>query len=344
MGSSHAVLISPNPASNAGGVERFCVLLASVLEHAGWATSLVGPGGAPPRALARLGLGPTLQALSATRKARAEHADLVVSNGFLGGPTGGRRVHVYHGTMVEHVRKGVTGSRRYRMRELAGGALAESLCARGATVVAVSGSTAGEVERLYRQRVDAVIPNAVDTELFSPGDRAAARARLGLATDARYALFAGRFEHRKGADLVPEACRRAGFELLVAGPDAPPPAVKLGTLTPDELRYAYRAADCVAFPTRYESFGYVTVEGLACGVPVITTAVGWTEEFLRRCPGYRHFIVQPDVDSVTDGLRRLGDIDATDVLAQARAFIERENSLPVFGRRWLELLGQLCRQ
>jgi len=341
-----ATLISPNPASNAGGVERFCALMARVLGEAGWSTSLVGPSGLPPTALARLGLGPTLQAASATRRARAEHGDLVISNGFLGGPTGGRRVHVYHGTMVEHVRKGATGSRRYRLRELAGGALAEALCARGATsVVAVSRSTAGEVERLYRQGVDAVIPNAVDTELFSPGDRAAARARLGLGLgdEQRYALFVGRFEHRKGADLVPEACRRAGFELMVAGRDAPQSAVKLGTLTPDELLYAYRAANCVIFPTRYESFGYVTVEGLACGVPVITTDFGWMREFLHHCPGYRPFVVEPNLDSVTAGLERLGDIDAGDILAQARDFIEQENSLPVFGRRWLELIGEVCR-
>ena len=341
-----ATLISPNPASNAGGVERFCALLAKVMDDAGWATGLVGPAGPAPTALARLGLGPTLQAVSATRNARGEHADLVISNGFLGGPTGGRRIHVYHGTMVEHVRKGATGSRRYRLRELAGGALAEGLCARGATrVVAVSRSTAGEVERLYRQRVDTVIPNAVDTDLFSPGDRRTARARLGLelGEERRYALFVGRFEHRKGADLVPEACRRAGFELLVAGRDAPQSAVKLGTLTPDELVYAYRAANCVIFPTRYESFGYVTVEGLACGVPVITTDVGWTRELLARCPGYRQFVVQPNLDSVTSGLQRLADIDAGDVLAHARDFIEQENSLPVFGRRWLELIGEVCR-
>jgi glycosyltransferase involved in cell wall biosynthesis len=337
-----AVLISPNPTSNAGGVERFCVLLASVLDAAGWTTSLVGPDGSPPRGLARLGLGPSLQALSATRRARRAPADLVISNGFLGGPTRTRRIHVYHGTMLEHVRKGVTGSRRYRLREATGGALAEAWCARGATVVAVSRATAGEVERFYRQRVDAVIPNAVDTDLFSPGDRAEARARLGLDQGARYALFVGRFEHRKGADVVPEACRRAGFELLVAGPDPPGSAVSLGTLSPAELRYAYRAADCVAFPTRYEGFGYVTVEGLACGVPVLTTVAGWTEEFLRECPEYRAFIVEPDVDSVAQGLTRLAGSDATGVLAQARAFIGRHNSLEVFSRRWLELIGEVC--
>jgi glycosyltransferase involved in cell wall biosynthesis len=98
----------------------------------------------------------------------------------------------------------------------------------------------------------------------------------------------------------------------------------------------------VAFPTRYEGFGYVTVEGLACGVPVLTTAAGWTEEFLRECPEYRAFIVEPDVDSIAQGLTRLAGSDATSVLARARAFIGRHNSLGVFSRRWLELIGEVC--
>ena len=134
-----AVLISPNPGANAGGVERFCTLLASVLESAGWSTTLVGPGRPAPPALARTGFGPAFQALSATRRARREASDLVISNGFLGGPTAMPRIHVYHGTMVEHVH-GVTGSRRDRLREGVGGGLAEAVCARGATVVAVSRS------------------------------------------------------------------------------------------------------------------------------------------------------------------------------------------------------------
>jgi glycosyltransferase involved in cell wall biosynthesis len=265
----------------------------------------------------------------------------VISNGFLGGPTGGPRIHVFHGTMVEHVRRGATGSRRYRWREALGGALPEALCGRGAAVVSVSRSTATEVKRFYRQRTDAVIPNAVDTAVFSPGDRASARARLGLAGDARYALFVGRFEHRKGADIAPEACRRAGFELLVAGAAAPRPAISLGTLAPEELRFAYRAADCVVFPTRYEACSFVTVEALACGVPLITTPVGWMRDFVRQCPDYAAFVVRPEVDSVTEALGRLGDLDGAPLLAQARAFVERENGLEVFGRRWLELISEV---
>ena len=319
------------------------MLLASVLQSAGWTTSLVGPDGAIAPALARIGLSPSLEALSATRKARRASADLVISNGFLGGPTGGRRIHVFHGTMVGHALKEVTGSRRYRLRQGLGGGLAEALCGRGATAVAVSNSTANELRRVYRQRTDAVIPNGVDTELFSPGDRRAARARFGLDSQERYALFVGRFEPLKGADTVPEACRRAGFRLLVAGPSAPPSAISLGTLAAAELSIAYRAADCVVLPSRYEACSFVVLEALASGVPVVTTSVGWTADFLSACPAYSPFIVRPDLDSVTGALRRVDAFDGSEPLSQARAYVERHNGFAVFAQRWLELIAKVLR-
>ena len=102
---------------------------------------------------------------------------------------------MFHGTMFRHVTAGGDGSRRYRLRQALGGAVPEALCGRGATTVAVSGSAAREVRRLYRQPVDAVIPNGVDTDLFSPGDRGAARASLGLAS--RRALRAVRRQIRR---------------------------------------------------------------------------------------------------------------------------------------------------
>jgi glycosyltransferase involved in cell wall biosynthesis len=105
--------------------------------------------------------------------------------------------------------------------------------------------------------VDAVIPNGVDTNLFAPGTRLQARDRLGLDSSERFALFVGRFEHRKGADVVPEACRKAGFTLLVAGSGAPSSARSLGVLSPADLAHAYRAADCVVLPSRYEACSFL---------------------------------------------------------------------------------------
>jgi glycosyltransferase involved in cell wall biosynthesis len=334
-----AVLISPDSSRNAGGVERFCALLRDVLDSAGWSTAVIDPTVTPPAALVRLGLGPSLQAISATRRARGGQPDLVISNGFLGGPAGRRRIHVFHGTMVRHVTASGDGSRRYRLRQALGGAVPEALCGRGATTVAVSGSAAREVRRLYCQPVDAVIPNGVDTDLFSPGDRAAARARLRLDPGERCALFVGRFERRKGADLVPEACRRAGYRLAVAGPSAPPGAMALGTLAPAQLAIAYRAADCVVFPTRYEACSFVVLEALASGVPLITTSVGWMEDFLRECPEYERFIVAPEVDSVVSALRALKPAAGDPLLQRAREVVWANNRLEAFGNRWLALIA-----
>ncbi len=335
-----ALLISPDPPSNAGGVERFCASLEAILERAGWTTSVIGPTTPLPVWAGRIGLGPSMQAASVTRQARADHADIVISNGFLGGPTRSPRIHVFHGTMVRHVIASRTGRRRYQLRQAVSGAIPEALGGRGATVVAVSGSTASELKQLYRQRVDAVIPNGVDTALFAPGDRVAARSRLGLQADGRYALFVGRFERRKGADLVPEACGRAGFKLLVAGSSAPASSIGLGTLRPAELVHAYRAADCVVFPTRYEACSFVVLEALACGVPLITTRVGWMQDFLRECPAYERFIVRPERDSVIAAMRQLERGEADPVLAHARELVVRDNSLDAFGHRWLELISR----
>jgi glycosyltransferase involved in cell wall biosynthesis len=335
-----AVLISPNPTATIGGAERFLSTLETVLKGHGWSTTVVGPTVRVPDWLARLGVGPSLKAISATRRARAERPDLVISAGFLGGPTGCPRIHVFHGTMIRHVAAGAIGSRRYRLREALGGAVPEALCGRGATVVSASGpTTAREIRRLYLQPVDAVIPNGVDTDLFCPGDRAAARSELGLEPDSRYALFVGRFEHRKGADLLPAACRQAGFKLLVAGPTSPPSAIALGSLPPHKLAGAYRAADCVTFPTRYEACSFVVLEALASGVPLITTDIAWMSDFLHVCPDYRRFIVKPEVASVTDALRRLERADQSPILADARRLICRDNGLEAFGRQWMEVIS-----
>jgi len=45
----------------------------------------------------------------------------------------------------------------------------------------------------------------------------------------------------------------------------------LGRLSKTELREAYRRADILLFPTRFEGFGLAAAEAMACGTPVVTT-------------------------------------------------------------------------
>ena len=142
-------------------------------------------------------------------------------------------------------------------------------------------------------RIDVVHPG-VDLEVFRPGDRAAARAKLGLAPDEPVVAFFGRIQQLKAPDIVLRAAARLpGVRIVVAGgpsgsglasPDGLSQlAGELGiasrvTFLPPQSRQdlatLFHAADLVAVPSYSESFGLVAVEAQACGTPVVAAAVG----------------------------------------------------------------------
>jgi len=340
----HAVVVSPDVSNAAGGVERMCVLLAGVLERLGWRTTIVGPQREVTRWQFRLALGSLASSRSAMRAARAHDPDLIVTNGYMGAGYGRRvpRIHVYHGTAVGAIRAaGANLPRRDRIRRILGDGGAEALSARGtAAVVCVSSSAAAEARRFYRVRGETVIANGIDTDTFKPTPRAQARAELGLAADGRYALFVGRLDYGKGARLLVQACRDAGFELLVAGRDAGAEAINLGVLAPPALAVAYAAADCVLFPSLYEACSFVVLEALACGVPLIATKVGWMPTLLRAVPEYEALCVEPVLADLVDRLRDLAHIDTPRLAAAARAFVLEHNSLDRYAAHWRELLDE----
>jgi len=144
-----------------------------------------------------------------------------------------------------------------------------------------------------RARIDIVNPG-VDLKTFSPGDKEAARAALGLSATERIVAFVGRIQPLKAPDvLLRAAARLPGVRVLVVGGPsgtglaAPDTLVRLADelgiadrvsfLPPqsrEQLANVYRAADLLAVPSYSESFGLVAVEAQACGTPVVAAAVG----------------------------------------------------------------------
>jgi D-inositol-3-phosphate glycosyltransferase len=151
-------------------------------------------------------------------------------------------------------------------------------------------------------RIDVVHPG-VDMEVFTPGDKRAARAALGLEQDEPVLAFVGRIQPLKAPDvLLRAAAKLPGVRVLVAGgpsgsgltprPGAgglamPDGLVRLAdelgiaervTFLPPQSRVqlvdVYRAADLVGVPSYSESFGLVAIEAQACGTPVVAAAVG----------------------------------------------------------------------
>jgi D-inositol-3-phosphate glycosyltransferase len=142
-------------------------------------------------------------------------------------------------------------------------------------------------------RIDVVHPG-VDLDTFTPGDRGAARAALGLAADEHVLAFVGRIQPLKAPDvLLRAAAKLPGVRVVIAGGPsgsglaAPDTLIQLAdelgitarvTFLPpqsrDELVNVYRAADLVAVPSYSESFGLVAIEAQACGTPVVAADVG----------------------------------------------------------------------
>jgi D-inositol-3-phosphate glycosyltransferase len=145
------------------------------------------------------------------------------------------------------------------------------------------------------ERIEVVQPG-VDHRMFAPGDRDAARHRLGIDAP-RVLLFVGRIQPLKGADLAVR-CLAALDDpkttlVIVGGPSGIAGdhelervhdlAENLGVAEQirwvppqrhDRLADFYRAADVCIVPSRSESFGLVALEAAACGTPVVAAAVG----------------------------------------------------------------------
>ncbi|HEY2992740.1 MAG TPA: glycosyltransferase [Methylomirabilota bacterium] len=207
----------------------------------------------------------------------------------------------------------------------------------------------------------AVIPCGVDTELFAPGDRRAARAELGLGEDPRL-LYVGRQSPIKGLETLLDAMARlrAGgtpARLSIVGGDADEPldgheaalrerlarlglgdaVTFVGAQPQDRLPAWYNAADVTVLPSYYESFGMVALEAMACGSPVVASRVGGLQTTVRdRVTG----LLVPDHDpaALADALGRLLDDD------DLRWRLGREGVRWAAQHRWPCVAEAVCRE
>lgn len=130
----------------------------------------------------------------------------------------------------------------------------------------------------------AVIPPGVDTAFCEPPSGPQARARLGVPADAVVFFAAARSDPGKRVEEAVAAAREPDCKqrwlVLVAGQEPPggknPSGVRyLGPVPHSRMPQCYAAADAVVCPSAYESFGFVQLEALSAGVPVIVPAGGY---------------------------------------------------------------------
>ncbi len=140
-----------------------------------------------------------------------------------------------------------------------------------------------------------VIPYGIDLSIFHPSDRQTAREALGLPIEAKIILLvANGIRHNIFKDyktmktaLVQVSERWNGEEIvfLALGEDAPPEylgkaKVQFVPYQKDTAVVAkfYQAADVYIHAARADTFPNTVLEALACGIPVVATAVGGIPE------------------------------------------------------------------
>lgn len=227
-------------------------------------------------------------------------------------------------------------------------------------VIAQSEYMRGQILESYAISGDRVrvVVNAVDPGEFSPdlraerrgrasGGEAGLRGRLGLADDTTCLLFVGHNYRLKGLWQVLEhvanvRSRGHDVHLLVAGrgtgrrqrAEAERRIARLGLVAhvsrlgpvehPAEL---YDAADVLIHLTWHDSFGFVVLEAMACGLAVITTPWAGAHELVQ--PGRTGFVVDPaDGPAVDEAIEQLCDPTQAHAFGLASATIAREHAEP----------------
>jgi glycosyltransferase involved in cell wall biosynthesis len=174
-----------------------------------------------------------------------------------------------------------------------------------------------------------VIPFGIELDrlISNRPDRAIARQALQLPADAYIAGIVGRLESKKGQDTFIKACRRlhdAGqpLHLLIVGdktandPEGYPQYLhdltkQLGLESfvhfhphQSDVAKVYAAMDLFVMASHSETYGMVTIEAMACGLPLIGTSEGGTVQIITD--GVNGLLVPPqDDESLASALMNL---------------------------------------
>ena len=171
-------------------------------------------------------------------------------------------------------------------------AVYKDFAARADLAICVSENTRRDFLRFcdYPEERTRVVPPGVGAQFHPRSLEALSVFRQQYGLDRPYLLFVGNLHPNKNLRRLVEAYGRsvvnADFDLVIVGCGRPEDAAALqqgnqkgrlhvlGSLPEVDLPLAYAAAAALMFPSLYEGFGMPILEGMASGIPVLTSTGG----------------------------------------------------------------------
>ncbi|MBN1920029.1 MAG: glycosyltransferase family 4 protein [Anaerolineae bacterium] len=186
-------------------------------------------------------------------------------------------------------------------------------------------------------------------------ERVRLQARYGIGARP-YILTVGTLQPRKNYIRLMQACdplcASGELELVIAGKPAwlaepileaaaqRPTTRLLGFVADADLPALYRQATAFAFPSLYEGFGLPVIEAMACGTPVVGSAVSSIPEVV----GDAGLLVDPlDVDGWRTALQRVCEDSALRAELRSRGLSHaRQFSWARAAAQWLALIAEIA--
>jgi glycosyltransferase involved in cell wall biosynthesis len=227
-------------------------------------------------------------------------------------------------------------------------------------------SEAERVQRSYRIPASKVarIYNPLPDRSWRPEEKKTVRAEFGIPQDAQVAIWHGRLSiPQKGLDILiaawEQVCRllpQSDLRLILIGmgPDgaeldsiihksAVRGVLRINTWIHDTavLRRYLSCADVFVFASRYEGFPVAPMEAMACGLPVVASAVSGMHEILQEGWNSGGVIVPcENADALSREIIRLfgNSVLREDVSRRARARVQSIMSTSAIGHQLANVL------